>query len=101
VTEPAEYVFTYIGALPNSEWLDGVVQRDECGFVLTGSDLRTSSRGVPEGWDLPREPMLLETNIPGVFAAGDARYSSVKRIASGVGEGAMAASLVCRYRTEI
>jgi thioredoxin reductase (NADPH) len=99
-TERAEYVFTYIGARPNSEWLDGVVQRDERGFLLTGPDLLAADGGVPEGWDLPREPMLLETSVPGVFAAGDARYNSVKRIASGVGEGAMAASLVCRYRSE-
>ena len=96
-TEDAEYLFTFIGARPRTEWLDGVVQRDEHGFLLAGPDLEASD-GRPSGWDLPRRPFLLETSMPGVFAAGDARANSVKRIASGVGEGAMVAALIHRYR---
>ncbi|GAA3436563.1 FAD-dependent oxidoreductase [Kutzneria kofuensis] len=89
----AEYVFTFIGARPNTEWLTGPIAMDNRGFILTGPD-------VPEGtqWDLPRQPFLLETSVPGVFAAGDARANSMKRIASSAGEGAMAVALVHRYR---
>ncbi|PPK65435.1 FAD-dependent oxidoreductase [Actinokineospora auranticolor] len=93
---PAEFVFTFIGAQPRTAWLDGVVRRDDRGFVLTGPDLDDP---LPD-WDLPRLPLPLETSMPGVFAAGDVRSGSVKRIASGVGEGAMAVSLVHRYRAE-
>ncbi|MEV8630483.1 FAD-dependent oxidoreductase [Streptosporangium sp. NPDC051023] len=91
--EPAAFVFTFIGARPRTGWLDGVVARDEHGFVLTGSDVPA------EAWSLEREPYLLETSVPGVFAAGDVRSRSVKRVASGVGEGAMAVALIHRYRS--
>ncbi|MFC4589470.1 FAD-dependent oxidoreductase [Sphaerisporangium corydalis] len=90
--EPAGFVFTFIGARPRTAWLDGAVERDDHGFVLTGTDV------PPASWDLEREPYLLETSVPGVFAAGDVRARSVKRVASGVGEGAMAVALVHRYR---
>ncbi|MCR6487396.1 FAD-dependent oxidoreductase [Amycolatopsis sp. OK19-0408] len=96
-TEDAEYLFTFIGARPRTTWLADAVTRDEHGFLLTGPDLADP----PAGWDLPRRPFLLETSMPGVFAAGDARANSVKRIAAGVGEGAMAASLIHRYRADL
>ncbi len=86
--------FVFIGALPRTEWLAGVVARDERGFVLAGSD-------VPkQGWPLPREPHPLETSVPGVFVAGDVRSRSIKRVASAVGEGSMAVSLIHEYLVE-
>jgi len=92
-TVRAGYLFVFIGAAPRTEWLDGVVDRDPKGFVLTGPDLLV--RGSrPRGWDLPRDPFYLEASSPGVFAAGDVRANSVKRVASAVGEGAMAIQLV-------
>ena len=97
-TEPveAQWLFVFIGAAPLTDWLDGAVERDERGFVLTGPDL-LSDRRRPAGWDLERDPYYLETSMPGVFVAGDARHESVKRVASAVGEGAMAVTLVHRY----
>ncbi|MEV6865330.1 FAD-dependent oxidoreductase [Streptosporangium subroseum] len=97
-TEDAAFVFTFIGARPRTEWLDGVVRKDDLGFLLTGPDLGPVA-ALPS-WDLPREPLLLETSVPGVFAAGDARANSVKRLASSVGEGAMAVTMIHRYRAE-
>jgi thioredoxin reductase (NADPH) len=92
-TVRAGYLFVFIGAAPRTEWLDGVVHRDPKGFVLTGPDLLV--RGSrPRGWDLARDPFYLEASSPGVFAAGDVRANSVKRVASAVGEGAMAIQLV-------
>jgi thioredoxin reductase (NADPH) len=92
-TVRAGYLFVFIGAAPRTEWLDGVVDRDPKGFVLTGPDLLV--RGSrPRGWDLARDPFYLEASSPGVFAAGDVRANSVKRVASAVGEGAMAIQLV-------
>jgi thioredoxin reductase (NADPH) len=96
-TEPAEYVFTYIGARPRTDWLDRAVSRDGKGFLLTGPDL-CADGPAPTRWEQPREPLLLETSMPGVFAAGDVRSASIKRIASGVGEGAMAVALIHHYR---
>nr|WP_042188747.1 FAD-dependent oxidoreductase [Kibdelosporangium sp. MJ126-NF4]CEL18432.1 Thioredoxin reductase [Kibdelosporangium sp. MJ126-NF4] len=98
-TEPAEFLFTFIGATPRTQWLDGTVMRDSNGFLLTGADTYPGNI-LPAGWDLQRYPLPLETSVPGVFAAGDARANSVKRIASGVGEGAMAAALIHQYRAE-
>jgi thioredoxin reductase (NADPH) len=89
----AEWLFVFIGAAPRTDWLPGDLQRDSRGFVLTGPDLR----GRPPGWPLEREPYHLETSMPGVFAAGDVRAESVKRVASAVGDGAMAVTLVHRY----
>jgi thioredoxin reductase (NADPH) len=88
-----EWMFVFIGAAPRTDWLPGDLLRDERGFVLTGPDLR----GRPPGWALEREPYHLETSMPGVFAAGDVRAESVKRVASAVGDGAMAVTLVHRY----
>jgi thioredoxin reductase (NADPH) len=93
---PAAFLFVFIGAAPCTEWLDGVVQRDQRGFVVTGPDLLVGGKR-PRGWPLDRDPYYLEGSVPGVFAAGDARANSVKRVASAVGEGAMAIQLVHRY----
>jgi thioredoxin reductase (NADPH) len=90
------FLFVFIGAAPCTDWLDGVVQRDARGFLVTGPDLLVEGRR-PRGWAPRRDPYHLETSVPGVFAAGDARASSVKRVASAVGEGAMAIQLVHRY----
>lgn len=99
-TLPATSLFIYIGAEPHTEWLQGIVQVDEKGFILTGSDLIHEGR-LPENWALDREPFHLETNVPGVFAVGDVRHGSVKRVASSVGEGAMAVMFVHRYLDNI
>ncbi|MFI6857660.1 FAD-dependent oxidoreductase [Streptomyces sp. NPDC050416] len=92
----AQWVFVFIGAAPLTDWLDGTVLRDERGFILAGPDLTADGR-PPEGWELDRPPYHLETSVPGVFVAGDARSESAKRVASAVGEGAMAVMLVHRY----
>jgi thioredoxin reductase (NADPH) len=93
---PAAFLFVFIGAAPCTDWLDEVVQRDRRGFVVTGPDLLVGGKR-PRGWPLDRDPYYLEGSVPGVFAAGDARANSVKRVASAVGEGAMAIQLVHRY----
>ncbi len=90
------WLFVFIGAEPRTDWLDGAVARDEHGFVLTGPDLLLDGQRPP-GWWPARDPYHLESSVPGVFAAGDVRSDSVKRVASAVGEGAMAVSLVHRY----
>jgi len=89
--EDVDACFVFIGALPRTDWLDGVVARDERGFILAGADARA------KGWPLKREPHLLETSVPGVFVAGDVRARSIKRVASAVGEGSMAVSLIHEY----
>ncbi len=91
-----QWLFIFIGAAPRTDWLDGVVARDEHGFVLAGPDLVVDGRR-PAGWGAERDPYHLESSLPGVFVAGDARAESVKRVASAVGEGAMAVALVHRY----
>jgi thioredoxin reductase (NADPH) len=88
------HLFVFIGAEPRTDWLDGVVARDDRGFVLTGPDLQDGHLG---DWTLGRSPYHLETSVPGVFVAGDVRSESAKRVASAVGEGAMAVMLVHRY----
>jgi thioredoxin reductase (NADPH) len=93
---PARAMFIFIGAAPRTDWLAGVVERDANGFILAGPDLKKDGK-LPRSWPLEREPFLLETNIPGVFVAGDARHGSVKRVASGVGEGAIAVQFVHQY----
>jgi thioredoxin reductase (NADPH) len=97
-TRPVEtsWLFIFIGAEPRTDWLDGVITRDDHGFVITGPDL-IAAGNRPVGWTMPRDPYHLECSVPGVFAAGDVRSDSVKRVASEVGEGAMAISLVHRY----
>ncbi|MEV6608989.1 FAD-dependent oxidoreductase [Kutzneria sp. NPDC051319] len=91
----ASFLFAFIGAAPRTDWLDGVVARDERGFVIAGPDLAVDN--ALRDWPLDRPPYHLETNVPGVFVAGDARSDSGKRVASAVGEGAMAVMLVHRY----
>jgi thioredoxin reductase (NADPH) len=86
--------FVFIGAQPRTDWLAGVVARDERGFILAGRDAQTA------GFPLPREPFVLETTVPGVFVAGDVRARSIKRVASAVGEGSMAISLIHEYLVE-
>jgi thioredoxin reductase (NADPH) len=93
---PASSLFIFIGAQPQTEWLDGVIERDNMGFILSGQDLIRSGK-PPSGWPLSRDPGLLETSVPGVFAAGDVRCGSVKRVASGVGEGSIAIQFVHQY----
>jgi len=89
------WLFVFIGASPRTDWLGSDVVRDEKGFVITGHDLLASSQ--PVSWPLTRAPFALETSVPGVFAAGDVRLDSMKRVASAVGEGAMSVYLVHRY----
>jgi thioredoxin reductase (NADPH) len=95
-TVDAGWMFVFIGAAPHTDWLQGVVVRDERGFVLAGPDLAVDG-APPQEWILDRQPFHLETSVPGVFAAGDVRAESAKRVASAVGEGAMAVMLVHRY----
>jgi thioredoxin reductase (NADPH) len=92
----ASHVFVFIGARPRTDWLAGVLGRDQRGFLLTGPDLLVDGRRPP-GWFADRDPWPLEASIPGVFVAGDVRADSVKRVASAVGEGAMAVTLAHRY----
>ncbi|MGW3850072.1 FAD-dependent oxidoreductase [Streptomyces fagopyri] len=92
----AQWMFVFIGAAPLTEWLEGTVQRDTRGFIMAGPDMTVDGQ-PPKGWELDRPPYHLETNVPGVFVAGDARAESAKRVASAVGEGAMAVMLVHRY----
>jgi thioredoxin reductase (NADPH) len=96
----ATALFIFIGAEPRTTWLDGVVERDDRGFVYTGRNLMRDGKR-PKGWTLDRDPGLLETNIPGVFAVGDVRYGSIKRVASGVGEGSVAIQFVHQYLSKI
>jgi thioredoxin reductase (NADPH) len=96
----ATSVFIFIGALPQTDWLGDAVERDERGFILTGPDLiRAGDR--PKGWNLDRDPFLLETNVPGIFAVGDVRHGSVKRVASGVGEGSVAVQFIHQYLSKV
>jgi thioredoxin reductase (NADPH) len=99
-TVHANYLFIFIGATPHTEWLSGLVDRDERGFIPTGPDLIRDGKR-PRGWTLERDPYLLETNVAGVFAVGDVRKGSVKRVASGVGEGSVAISFVHQYLSKV
>jgi thioredoxin reductase (NADPH) len=89
--EEVDACFVFIGAVPRTDWLSSTVARDERGFILAGPDVRQ------DGWPLKRDPYVLETSVPGVFVAGDVRARSIKRVASAVGEGSMAVSLIHEY----
>ena len=103
VTEPADGLFVLIGAQPHTDWLPAWFERDEKGYILTGRELNLDCEcegNLPGTWPLERQPYLLETSVPGVFAAGDVRYLSMKRVASAVGEGSTAIALIHQYLRE-
>jgi thioredoxin reductase (NADPH) len=93
---PAAAIFIFIGTAPRTGLVAGVVERDAEGFILTGPDLMRDGR-LPPGWNLERQPFLFETSVPGIFAAGDARHGSGKRVAAAVGEGSATVSMVHQY----
>ena len=97
---PANSLFIMIGAAPNTDWLANVVERDARGFIYSGPQLTRDGKR-PNGWKLDRDPGLLETNVPGIFVVGDVRHGSVKRVASGVGEGSVAISFVHQYLSKV
>ena len=97
-TFQTKWLFVCIGGSPHTDWaLEAGVVRDEAGYLVTGPDLHFEGKSPNGGWPLERSPYYLETNVPGLFAAGDVRHGSVKRCASAVGEGAMAVTLAHRY----
>jgi thioredoxin reductase (NADPH) len=96
-TEPAAAMFVFIGADAETSWLPGAVIRDSHGYVCTGRDVTDLVAKNNGHWALERDPYLLETSVPGVFAAGDVRHGSIKRVAAGVGEGSMAIAFVHQY----
>jgi thioredoxin reductase (NADPH) len=97
---PANAMFIFIGAQPQTEWLANVVERDGRGFILTGPDLMKDGK-PPKGWTQERDPFLLESSVPGIFAVGDVRHGSVKRVASGVGEGSVAVQFIHQYLSKV
>ena len=99
-TVSTKLLFILIGARPHTDWLASVVERDEQGFILTGPSLMRDGR-FPKGWKLDRQPFLLESSVPGIFVAGDVRNGSVKRVASAVGEGAIAIQFIHQYLSKV
>ena len=97
--EPASAMFIFIGAAPRTGWLEGSIARDDQGFILSGPDI--VSAGAAKAWPLERDPYLMETSVPGVFAAGDVRFGSAKRVATAVGEGATAVMSIWQYRSSL
>ncbi|MGI8977462.1 MAG: NAD(P)/FAD-dependent oxidoreductase [Thermomicrobiales bacterium] len=92
-------LFVFLGALPRTDWLGDRIARDDRGFILTGPDVGAPERRL--GWNVERHPYLLETSIPGVFAAGNVRHGSGKRVSTAVGEGAMAVMSIWQYRAQV
>lgn len=97
---PAGALFIYAGAVPYTDWLSGLVERDEQGYVMTGQHLNHEGK-KPRGWTLARDPYFLESSVPGIFVAGDVRHRSSKGVTSGVGEGAMAVKLIHEYLADV
>jgi thioredoxin reductase (NADPH) len=95
-TVPAAALFVFIGAKPHSDFVADVVERNQAGFILTGPDLIRDGR-PPKNWRLNRDPFLLETSVPGIFAVGDIRQDTIRRVASAVGQGSAAVSFVHQY----
>ena len=100
-TFPSHGLYIFIGAVPHTDVLVGLIERDANGFILTGPDLINGERERPQGWTLQRQPFLLETNVPGIFAAGDVRHGSMKRVAASVGEGSIAVQLIHQYLKKV
>jgi thioredoxin reductase (NADPH) len=100
-TVPTSGLYIFIGAVPHTDAAIGLIERDANGFILTGQDLMQNGHMRPRGWTLDRQPFLLETNVPGIFAAGDVRHGSTKRVATGVGEGSIAVQLAHQYLTRV
>lgn len=96
----ASSLFIFIGAQPRTDWLNGVVERDALGFILSGPDLIRDAK-KPKSWTLERDPFLLESSVPGIFVVGDVRHGSVKRVASGVGEGAVVVQFIHQYLAKV
>jgi thioredoxin reductase (NADPH) len=96
-TFPSYGLYIFIGAVPHTDAVVGLIDRDANGFILTGPDLINNEHKYPHGWTLDRQPFLLETNVPGIFAAGDVRHGSMKRVAASVGEGSIAVQLIHQY----
>jgi thioredoxin reductase (NADPH) len=99
-TFDASALFIFIGAVPRTDWLKGVVQCDSRGFIPTGPDLMPDGK-QPLGWPLVRDPFLLESSVPGIFAVGDVRANSIKRVASAVGEGSIAVRFVHQHLSNL
>ncbi len=93
---PADAVFIFVGAVPHSDFVADLVARTDRGFILTGPDIGTGGK-LPESWVANRAPFLLETSVPGIFAAGDVRDGVVRRVASAVGQGSIAISMIHKY----
>ncbi|MFL6486128.1 MAG: FAD-dependent oxidoreductase [Nitrososphaera sp.] len=100
-TLPTSGLYIFIGAVPHTDAAVGIIERDANGFILTGQDLMQNGHMRPRGWALDRQPFLLETNVPGIFAAGDVRHGSTKRVSAGVGEGSIAVQLAHQYLTRV
>jgi thioredoxin reductase (NADPH) len=96
----ASSLFIFIGAQPRTEWLGDLIMRDKKGFILSGPDLMKDGKR-PASWTLDRDPGLLESNVPGIFAVGDVRHGSIKRVASGVGEGAVVVQFIHQYLAKV
>jgi len=99
-TVPASALFFYVGAIPYTDWLDGIVERDAKGYIVSGMSLLREGKR-PRGWMPDRDPFMLETSVPGIFVAGDVRHASTKGVTSGVGEGAMAVKLIHQYLSTV
>ena len=99
-TVPASALFFYVGAVPYTDWLNNIVERDAQGYIISGMHLLRDGKR-PRGWTTDRDPFMLETSVPGIFVAGDVRHASTKGVTSGVGEGAMAVKLIHQYLSTV